>query len=135
MNRLVCMHLNQVIPPHDVIDAAKFAALVNAYDADETVKPFVVVDFGAACVAISGSHRIAAAQSLFEDDTDIEECGLGLVVDGENLAAFVAGDDVAADALADLRADKVSRYGDVIDALWQYLPADVQAALEDQRTN
>lgn len=121
--------LDAIVAPHAVEQSPALRALVAAYDADVDVAPPVVVDFGHAAVALSGSHRLAAMREVYEGDADAS--ALMLVVDAE--ALYDAVDDDGRATLDALAAGRVGDYAEAITALWPWLSEEARAALADQR--
>lgn len=87
--------LDMVIEPHAVVDAAKLASLIAAYESDADVPAVTLLDAPGGLFAICGSHRIAAAREVYEVDADVE-ADLGWTVLDSN--------DVYEAASADVRA-------------------------------
>lgn len=124
--------LRQAEPPHGVRDTTLFGSLVDAYRADRTVPPVVFLTFGEEGIAygLSGSHRLAAAKEVFEEDTELETLDW-IVLDAEPLYE-AAGPQLQA-TLDRFRERRAGDFGVLLQTLWPYLPAKAQAALENQR--
>ena len=114
-------------------DGLKVAALAKAYSDNAAINPAVLIDFGSATYALSGSHRLDAIQAIYGEEIaigDLEEMGLVIIEDGNELYENGSGD--ARDWLEELLAGRGGDMADGIRALWDGLYASSQAALEDQ---
>ena len=115
-------------------DAAKVQKLVEAYNAGEIVPAVVIIDYGSATFALSGSHRLDALQTIHGDEMTLEELeALGLVVVEDAEELWENGTDAARKALDDLRNGHAGEMAEIIVALFDGLYDNSKEALEDQK--
>lgn len=118
MTQTTTLNARRVEPPHEVTDDAKLEAIVNSMARDGwTGAPIVIVNRDDADpLAITGSHRIAAAREVDADVPAVDLADL-LAAHGTTLAVLVA--DFTAAGLDDEDA-----LYEVVVRLDEWLPAD-----------